>query len=107
MRRELAHHQEQLFFVGEVPHQAAGFRELQGFRFLEHDEGPGLLLEGDPAGANLPRRHGTLDETRLSGADADRFDGDVLFDADRAVGRLQLGVRSGILDHQVARSLDR
>src|SRR6185369_5558156 len=38
--------------------------------------------------------------------DAYRFDRHVLFDADRAGGRLQLGVVAGVLDDEVSRGLD-
>src|SRR5207253_2420977 len=56
---------------------------------------------------NLPRGERALDEARLSGADAHRFDGDVFFDADRSVRRLDLGVVAGVLDHEIARRTDR
>ena len=64
------------------------------------------ILERDLLRVHFPRGERALDEARLPRADAHRFDGDVLFDPDRAVGRLDFGVDAGVLNHEVARGLD-
>ena len=106
LRRELSHHEVELFFVGEVADQPRAAGELEVLRLLQHDEGLGPVFQRDLLGVHLPGGERALDETGLPAADGDRLDGDVLVDADRAVGGLDVGVGAGVLDHQVAGRLD-
>ena len=75
-------------------------------RLLQHDEGLGPVFQRDLLGVHLPGGERALDEAGLPAADGHRLDGDVLVDADRAVGRLDVGVGAGVLDDEVAGRLD-